>query len=126
MSLRPLTPSDRVCEACGCRLSIYAPADKRFCSTHEPGDLLTRPELAEARGLARAELAPEEARPDPALYCPNGHERTVHERIVGASGKRQCSECRRERDRARHRRGRIRDRSGERKRRSPTAEGVAA
>jgi hypothetical protein len=108
-----------VCETCGCRLSLYAPEGKRFCSTHEPADALNVRELgvlAAELGLESVDLTPPELRPDPALYCARGHERAVHERIVGAKGQRQCSECRRERDRERHRRGRVRDRSGERKR----------
>ena len=52
----------------------------------------------------------------PVRYCPNGHERALHGRIVGARRQRQCVECRRDRDHKRHSRGRVRDRSGERER----------
>jgi hypothetical protein len=116
VSVAPLLTTDRLCQACRARLSVYSPAGKQFCATHEPADALSRAELAEARGVSRLELAPLEARPDPALYCSNGHVRALHERRAGAKRKRFCAECRRERDRERHRRGRVRDRSGKRKR----------
>jgi hypothetical protein len=118
MSVAPLTATDRTCPKCGARLSVYAPVERLRClPCDSAGDALSRRELAEARGLSQLELPPSEARPDPERFCPNRHERELHERRTATDGRRYCAECRRERDRRRNRRGR--DRSGERKQAAP-------